>query len=130
MGVFVGGENELVRFRRLVTDALPRVLFMHGLAGAGKSTLLQQFAMAEAPSGAEVVVLDCREIEPTEMGFTHALAETVGRESLDVGSGGLDALGRLAAHVVLCLDHYEVFRLLDTWLRQRLVRRFQGMSHC
>jgi len=120
-GIFVGGATELARFRRLLTDALPRVLFMHGLAGAGKSTLIQQFAMAEAPSGAGVVVLDCREIEPTEMGFTHALAEILGSESMDAASGDLEALGRLAGDVVLCLDHYEVFRLLDTWLRQRLV---------
>jgi hypothetical protein len=121
MGIFVGGETELARFRRLLTNALPRVLFMHGLAGAGKSTLIHQFAMAEASSDAEVVVLDCRDIEPTEAGFTHALAEALDSESIDIGSGGLESLRGLAAQVVLCLDHYEVFRLLDTWLRQRLV---------
>lgn len=121
MGVFVGGETELARFRRLLTDTLPKVLFMHGLAGAGKSTLIQQFAMAEAESDAEVVLLDCREIEPTESGFAHALAETLDCESIDIGSGGLEALRSLAAPLVLCLDHYEVFRLLDTWVRQRLV---------
>lgn len=29
----------------------------------------------------------------------------------------LDRLGGLRRRVVVCLDHYEVFRLLDTWLR-------------
>lgn len=121
IGVFVGGGTELARFRQLLTNALPKVLFMHGLAGAGKSTLIQQFAMAEASSDAEVVVLDCREIEPTEMGFTHALAAALDGESIDIGSGGLESMRSLSAQIVLCLDHYEVFRLLDTWLRQRLV---------
>lgn len=125
-GVFVGGETELARFRRLLTDDLPRVLFMYGLAGAGKSTLLQQFAMADTPSDADVVVLDCREIEPTEAGFAHALAETLDCESMDIVSGGLEPLRSLAAQVVLCVDHYEVLRLLDTWVRQRLVPALPG----
>ena len=100
---------------------MPRVLFMHGLAGSGKSALIQHFSMAGTISAESVIVLDCREIEPTEIGFGHALAVALARDSLDVGSESLESLRVATGPMVVCLDHYEVFRLLDTWIRQRMV---------
>ena len=84
---------------------------MHGIAGMGKSELLAAFADRARESGTTVLALDCRTIEPTERGFLGA-----------VGFDDVDSLAKGLAHpAVLALDHYEVFRLMDTWLRQVLV---------
>jgi hypothetical protein len=94
---------------------------MHGLAGSGKSTLIQHFATAESSPGEAVIVLDCREIEPTELSFRRALGVALGLGSLDVGRESSESLRFTAGRFVVCLDHYEVFRLLDTWIRLHLV---------
>ena len=74
-----------------------RVTFVHGIAGIGKSALLDELLADDTG----VARLDCRTIEPTERGFRGALGP--------------------ATPDVLVLDHYEVFRLMDTWLRQTYV---------
>jgi hypothetical protein len=88
----VGRELELERLHEPV-----RVAFVHGIPGIGKSALLDAF-LADRPG---VVRLDCRSIEPTERGFLSALGPSMPES--------------------LALDHYEVFRLMDTWLRQVFV---------
>lgn len=121
--VFVGRRSELDTLSRLHDEAGPRVLFVHGLAGSGKSCLVHRFAQRYAAGDPLLVVVDCRAVEPTEQGFLAAVADHVrGFAHLDDGSdaeslGVLDRLGGLRRRVVVCLDHYEVFRLLDTWLR-------------
>jgi hypothetical protein len=67
-------------------------------------------------------MLDSRTLEPTDRGFHASLARAMG-----VGELPLDQLLlRLASAgrtTVIILDHYEVLRLIDTWLRQELVPR-------
>lgn len=119
--VFVGGKPELARFRSLLVEPSPRVLFMHGIAGAGKSTLIHRF-VAETPSDDDtsVLPLDCRDIEPTEAGCRAALVEALGFDPLDMRADDLRSASTRTRRTVICLDHYEVFRLLDTWIRQQL----------
>jgi hypothetical protein len=88
---------------------------LHGIAGMGKSTLLRAFLEQAAESGATVLILDCRLIEPTERGFLRAAGGFADLESL------VRHLTALRPPVVLALDHCEVFGLMDTWLRQVLV---------
>jgi len=88
----VGREPELERLHEPV-----RVAFVHGIPGIGKSALLDAFLADQAG----VVRLDCRSIEPTERGFRAALGSSTPK--------------------LIALDHYEVFRLMDTWLRQDFV---------
>ena len=111
---FVGRRLELDALEDFVRSEDDAVAFVHGLAGIGKSTLVSALAERLDDDGAlDVVVLDCRTIEPTERGLLGALGiETVG--------------GKLPA--LLVLDHYEVFRLMDTWLRQVLVPSFGSDS--
>ena len=123
--VFVGRRGELSRLRALRDYGTPQVLFIHGLVGSGKSALVRQFAMPAWAGDPIVIALDCREVEPTERGFLAALDDAAGGFD-DIDGDGvvlrrIARLGRLAERVVLCLDHYEVLRLLDTWLRQVLV---------
>jgi hypothetical protein len=88
----VGRERELERLHHPSP-----VAFVHGIPGIGKSALLDAL-LADRP---RVVRLDCRSIEPTERGFRAALGHSTPE--------------------LLALDHYEVFRLMDTWLRQAFV---------
>lgn len=123
-GLVVGRVEETERLRALLAENGPRVLFLHGLAGVGKSTLLQRFATDHQSSGDgnRVIALDCREIEPTEDSFLTALAAIVAEPGTDGRSSrAVRAVGELGDCVVLGLDHYEVFRLLDTWMRQRFL---------
>ena len=72
----------------------------------GKSELLAAFATRARKDGATVVALDCRMVEPTERGFLAA----VGFDDVESFAASLER------PTVLTLDHYEVFRLMDTWL--------------
>ena len=113
---FVGRATELSILNSLLADG-PRVVFLHGIAGVGKSALLSVFAENVRAQGAAVVALDCRTIEPTERGFLQELDTAIGGPSktLEQAAQRLQGLGE---PVVLILDNYEVFRLVDTWLRQ------------
>jgi len=115
-----GRSRERAALLDLVERDRPLVVAVHGIAGVGKSALLGAFAADARERGAAVVAIDCRTVEPTERGFLAALAEAVGRPLGSVAEAA-DALGRLAGRVVLTLDTYEVFRLLDAWLRRNLV---------
>lgn len=117
---FVGRNSELDALRGVLAITGPQVVHVYGIAGIGKTALLERLATEARDVGASVIRLDCRHIEPTEPGFLHALEGTIG------GSGsGMDALverlGWLGPKVLIALDTYEVFRLLDTWLRQIFV---------
>ncbi|HET6863012.1 MAG TPA: winged helix-turn-helix domain-containing protein [Pyrinomonadaceae bacterium] len=113
---FVGRAKELSILTSLLADG-PRVILLHGIAGVGKSALLSVFAEKARSYGAAVVALDCRTIEPTERGFLQELDTAIGGPSktLEQAAQRLQSLGE---PVVLVLDNYEVFRLMDTWLRQ------------
>lgn len=101
----------------LEQDVRSPIVFVHGIAGVGKSTLLSAFSTAARSRSAALITLDCRTIEPTEPGFLRELAAALnaGEPTLPATVGRLE---RIAPVVVLALDNYEVFRLMDTWLRQ------------
>jgi hypothetical protein len=126
---FVGREQELA-----VLDALAgpageaRVVHVHGDAGVGKSALLAAFLARTAEAGVTTLALDCRAIEPTERGLLDALAEAIGAEGLDVAEVA-GRLGESPGPVLVALDHVEVFRLMDTWLRQVLAPHLDERVH-
>jgi DNA-binding winged helix-turn-helix (wHTH) protein len=114
---FVGRDTELDVLGSMLSPQGPRVLHVHGIAGIGKSALLTRFATTARARGSTVIVLDCRHVEPTEQGVLGALAEVIGDAGLSAGDMA-DRLGGLDGTVVVVFDTFEVFRLLDTWLRQ------------
>jgi hypothetical protein len=87
------------------------------VAGVGKSTLLEAFAAGARRCGATTVRLDCRSVEPTETGFLRELVGAIGGDAA-TAEDAADRLGTLGDPVVLALDNYEVFRLMDGWLHQ------------
>lgn len=120
-GLFVGRRTELDRLCALLTDGAAQVNFVHGVSGNGKSALLRQLALHAAPPASALIALDCQEIEPTEHGFRKALAAAAGAGDACDDDRDVTWLGDCAERVVVCLDQYEVLRLLDTWLRQAFV---------
>ena len=116
----IGRDGEMAILRQTLDRGGPLVVFVHGIAGIGKTALVEAFALEARTRGATVLHLDCRSIEPTERGFLGALEDRTGGQFATTE----DAAARLADlgdRVVLVLDTYEVFRLLDPWLRQTFV---------
>jgi hypothetical protein len=108
----VGRKADLATLTELACAG--EIVYVHGLAGVGKSALLESFSQRCRAGGGSVVALDCRAVEPTERGFLRA----AGFDDVDAFH---EHLRRLAPPVVLILDHCEVYRLMDTWLRRTLV---------
>lgn len=119
-GGFIGRAAELGTLCAVLAPEGPRVVHVFGIAGIGKSSLLEAFASQALEQGVMVLRFDCRAIEPTETAFLRELSKLAG-----FSSGPLDQvvanLGSTDRRIVLALDTYEVFRLMDTWLRQNFV---------
>ena len=116
----VGRDDEMAVLRHLLGEGGALVVFVHGIAGIGKSALLEAFSVEARTRGATVLRLDCRSIEPTERGFLAALEDRTGGQ-LSTAEDAAARLGGLGDRVVLMVDTYELFRILDPWLRQAFV---------
>lgn len=117
---FVGRESELTALRQLLGSDGPLVFFIHGIAGQGKSTLISNFSDIARKEGAAVIEMDCRLIEPTEKGFLNELAHQLEQPLTDFDQA-ITALNSYSGRVLVSLDHYEAFGLMDTWIRQTLL---------
>jgi hypothetical protein len=117
---FVGREAELTTLLDILEEKGPVVTYLSGIAGVGKSTLLANFADKARDAGAMVLHMDCRLIEPTERGFLTELGHQTESE-VETLEDAVEVLGRPDQTIVLGLDHYETFFLMDTWLRQEFL---------
>lgn len=93
----------------------PRVAHVHGAPGIGKSALLRTFVAMARDRGHAAQLLDCRAIEPTELALVQAIGDLAARGP-----------GDSAPPAVVCLDNYDHFLLLDSWIRTHLVDRLGG----
>lgn len=116
----VGRERELERLLSALGEGGPLVTFLHGPPGVGKSALLAAFAARAPERGTQIAMIDCRDVEPTPRALLDGLGHVLGSD--------LDGLGQLStaiafrgAQVVIALDTYECFRLVDSWVRDELV---------
>jgi hypothetical protein len=114
---FVGRADELATLYELLRPDGPVVFYVHGIGGIGKSSLVTMFVRHARAEGCEVIYLDCRAIEPTETGFLHELAAALGASAPTLPAL-VQHLGADPWPIILALDTYESFRLLDAWLRQ------------
>lgn len=112
---FVGRDAELGLLSEAIAADEPPFLvaYVHGPGGIGKSRLLQAAVRGAGP-GVRAIALDCARIEPTSRGFLAALGGAIGIEAATPER----VAGELGERVVLALDTYEAFGLMDTWLRQ------------
>jgi Transcriptional regulatory protein, C terminal len=113
--LFVGRDDELTFLERLTSEPIPSITFVIGIGGIGKSRFLDAFALRRRSTGAVVVRIDCRLIEPTESGFFRGLSLVAGGDIASCQDAS-QRLGELGS-VVLVLDDIDALRLLDTWLR-------------
>src|SRR6478672_1778019 len=72
----VGRDAELSVLLRVLEEHGPRVCFVYGIAGIGKTSLLARFGEECERLGVDVVTVDCRSIDPTDLGFLGALGST------------------------------------------------------
>ena len=114
---FVGRDAELSVLQELLEDGGPLVLYVHGIAGLGKSTLLTVFAEHARAKGVMVLDMDCRLMEPTERGFLDELSHQLDTSIRDLDEA-LEHLSSYSEMVLLSLDHFESYGLMDSWLRQ------------
>src|SRR5262245_25647300 len=118
----VGRGRELDVLECLLTaDPVAVVGFVYGIPGIGKTTVLEEFRARARAAGPAVVNVDCRTVEPTVAGFLAMLAAAARCQGDLTVAGLLARLAELGDVVVLTLDNYEVFRLMDTWVRRELV---------
>ena len=64
-----------------------------------------------------MIILDSPLMEPTERGFLDELGNAIGIETPTIDDV-VNRLESLGSRVFLVIETYEVFRLMDTWLRQ------------
>jgi hypothetical protein len=117
---FIGRAREMETLLKCMEEDYPLVVHIHGIGGVGKSALVQAFSIRAQEQGAKVVILDSPLIEPTERGFLQELGNAIGLENpaLEDVVSKLEILG---SQVFLVIETYELFRLMDTWLRQVFV---------
>ncbi len=117
---FVGRTDELASLLQCLEAEYPLVVHIHGIGGVGKSALVQAFSIQAKGQGASVVILDSPLMEPTERGFLDELGNAIGEEASTIDEV-VNRLESLDSRVFLVIETYEVFRLMDTWLRQAFV---------
>jgi hypothetical protein len=126
---FVGRHRELALLQQCTEPDGPAVTFLHGIGGMGKSTLLQMLEERLRARGVRSIHLDARCFEPTPRGFWAALGAELGLcrgEPAEPDSRALPvqvaaALASAPGISVLLVDHYELSKLLDSWLRADFV---------
>lgn len=113
----VGRADEVDLLRNLLEEGA--VVYLHGVAGIGKSALLNCLLEGMRAAGVPTFRLDCRSIEPTESGLMLALGHAL---ELSPYPHLREVTARLEhTGAFIAFDHYEVFRLMDTWIRQRFL---------
>ena len=117
---FAGREREVDTLLGLFEKGGPLVVHVHGVAGIGKSSLLEAFARRTRAQGIRVVRIDCRTVEPTARGLLTELSDALGESLASVEDVAL-RLSSFGETVAIVLDTYEVFVLLDAWIRQVFV---------
>lgn len=112
-------KSELQYLTKIFELGGPDIIAIHGIAGIGKSTLLREFVKN---STAKVFSFNCQLIEPTPNSFKKAFAEglAINNQSLKIISDEINL------PIVILLDHFESFGLLETWIRRDFMTIMAG----
>jgi hypothetical protein len=112
---FFGREKELAFLDLVRLQDGPDIIGIYGLAGIGKSRLLEQFLKQRVKNNQQSVFFDCQLIEPTPCAFLFALSGQLAIEATSLEQLKV-ALEEVTIPILLILDQFESFRLLDSWL--------------
>jgi hypothetical protein len=99
---FVGRDAEITVFTELLNrSGQAALLWVYGPGGVGKSTLLHRLAQLASDEGRSVLILDARDLPPTQEGVVQGLRQTLEPAIASVEDG--------EQRWVICLDTCERF---------------------
>src|SRR5215813_8304108 len=113
-----GRSAELERLEVFALGDEPLVMHIQGIPGIGKTHLLNALAASIGGKGVFVVRIDARWCEPSPAFLCRAICREIGAAESENSAVLAASLSDAATRVLLVLDSYESFRLLDSWLRQ------------
>jgi DNA-binding NtrC family response regulator len=121
-GAFIGRESTVNLINKIIVSKNLDyyVLFIHGLSGIGKTHLVKEI-IRQIDSEIISFNFDCREIEPTERGFLSQFSKKLDLNPDQGVDGIIQKLKGFNKRVVLVLDTFENFGLLETWLRKSFI---------
>jgi NACHT domain-containing protein len=113
-----GRRAELERLEFFALGDEPVVMHIQGIPGIGKTHLLNALAASTRAKDVFVVRVDARWCEPSPAALCRAICTQIGASESDDSAAVAASLSDRAKRILLLLDSYESFRLLDSWLRQ------------
>lgn len=122
---FFGRQNELAFLEQACLLDGPDVMGLYGLAGIGKSSLLEQFLKRLAEQNQQSIFFDCQLIAPTPAAFLLALSQQLAIKANTIEQL-IAVLDEATTPLLLILDQFESFRLLETWLRCDFMPKVQS----
>ena len=121
---FVGRKAEFdLLLDSLESEELPfQVAYIHGMGGIGKTHLVKAL-INTLNKEIQLILLDCRNIEPTPKGYLTAFCNESGfsAEEDNELSSAIKNINDKNLRTLIVLDTYETFGLMDTWLRQMFI---------
>lgn len=113
-----GRGAELQRLQVFTFGDGPPVMHIQGIPGVGKTHLLNALAATVGAKSVFVVRIDARWCEPSPAAFCRAICRQIGAPESEDAAVVASSLSGRAKRILLLLDSYESFRLLESWLRQ------------